>query len=226
MIIDPYSWRQHTIHHIAHPSPRAVIVSVLRPPDYTFLPGQHAIVRVNLPDGTRLVRQYSYASDPSSPTIDFAIVHQPGGIVSGWFNDRAQIGDNIDISQPFTGPLQQDIPRAQKCLFIAGGSGIAPIMSHIRTLRASKNHASIHLLYSTRTDSLCFADELSEHLDETIHYRLTDSGPRFTKTDILTAAHDAGTIMICGSRQFVVSIQQYLHGVGEAKKIAAEAFSQ
>ena len=225
MILDPYTWHRLAITTVVRESPQAVSIAVQRPPGYDFAPGQHAVVRVTLPSGGRLMRQYSFASAPSDNTLWFTVIKTADGAVSTWFVDAATPGDRIEISQPFTGPLAQDLSIVTRCTLIAGGSGIAPIMSHLRTLRTLPKPPQVSLLYTTRRDTQCYKDELLAHAHETIDGRLTDISPRFDPDEIRQATSGANVVLVCGSRQFVAQLRRILDPVVASDRIYSEAFS-
>ncbi|MGB3023835.1 MAG: FAD-binding oxidoreductase [Candidatus Saccharimonadales bacterium] len=225
MILDPYTWYTATIITIVRESANAVSIELdCGRQSYEFAPGQHTVVRVDLPHHqTKVMRQYSFASAPSSKSIWLCIVQTPGGEVSTWLTHHARVGDTLEISQAFTGPLVQDMVRKKICL-IAGGSGIAPLMSHLRERRLNHSPQTI-LLYSTRIDSRCFTRELTAQPEETIHVRLTDQSPRLTQADIRQYCADVDAVLLCGSRQFVDTLRTYLSKEYSKLPVHAEAFS-
>lgn len=225
MLIDPYTWHTAAISDLIRESPHAVSV-VFDLPNYTFLSGQHAVVRASLPDGS-MIRQYSFASAPNSHLLELTIVKQLDGAVSTWFVDKAQAGDTIELSQPFNGPLRHDFSRdTTRLLMIGGGSGIVPLMSHLRSRRAAKTSAQTTVLYSTRRNDACYSEELlSRAVHETIVTRLTDNNPRLAADDIAPHLTTCDHILICGSRPFVTAMRSIVTKHSPHLPISAEAFS-
>lgn len=222
MLFDPYKFRPATIIEIVREAPRAVSVRLATTEKYDFVCGQHAIIRVPMPDGSKLVRQYSFSSAPKSGELWLTIVQEPGGQVSGWFVETAKVDDSVEISPPFTGPLMQEIPRGEICM-IAGGSGIAPLMAWVQTLRAQ--HRLFTLFYSTRTNERCFEQALTPLPGETISIRLTDTQPRFTEQEITSALSKNPSVFICGSRSFVLALRSTCEKVVSSEQIYNEAFT-
>lgn len=222
MIIDAYDYRPAKIAQIVREAPRAVSIRVQTEDNYGFEVGQHAVVRVTMPDGTKLVRQYSFSRTSRANDIWFTIVEEQNGAVSGWFCRTAHIGDTVEISQPFTGPLMQKNPRGEICM-IAGGSGIAPLMAWTEQLR--KTSQPFTLLYSTRTDEQCFNAELRPSSKETIVVRLTDAADRFSPAEITGHLSPEATVLICGSRPFVLAMRQLCETIVPAEHIYSEAFT-
>jgi len=220
--MDPYQFQTVKIERILRESKRAVSVCLELPSNYTFEPGQHAVVRVTMPGGSKLVRQYSFSAPESVGKLWLTVVQEPDGQVSTWFTKTAKAGDTVEVSHPFMGPLVQKYPREQICM-IAGGSGIAPIMAHIRKLR--EEGLPFTLLYSTRSDERCFKDELVPLPGEKITIRLTDTNLRFTESEVTRELSGRSTVYICGSRPFVVAIRSYCETTISPDRVYGEAFS-
>ncbi|MGB3696957.1 MAG: benzoate 1,2-dioxygenase electron transfer component BenC [Gordonia sp. (in: high G+C Gram-positive bacteria)] len=133
--------------------------------DLAFLPGQY--VNIDVPDtdsgdGTPVHRSYSFANGPHEDQLEFLIKLTPGGAMTTYLTDRAQVGDPI----AFTGPhgsffLRESI---RPVLLLAGGTGLAPILAILRKLRNDGSSRRIHLIYGVSTDEdlveLSVLDEL------------------------------------------------------------------
>lgn len=225
MIIDPYRWYAVRVTHVLHDSLDAVTVQTERPADYAFEPGQHAIIRVTLRDGSQRLRQYSYAGSPSSNHLVFAITRSPDGEVSSWFIDSATTASVIEISQPFTGPLQLDIGSYNHIGMVAGGSGIAPILSYVKKLREASDAPFRTILYSTRASSQINVDSLDATPQEAIIITISDIDGRMTNDKIVNSLTGCDLILLCGSRQFVSQLHSLCTDRLPTAEIRAEAFS-
>lgn len=97
--------------------------------EFRFQPGQYVRLR---PPGLRVARAYSIASAPSElPSIELLIRHVPGGAISGWLeSDAARAGARMTVHGPLGGFALDD--SAARSVFIAGGTGLAPVLSMIR----------------------------------------------------------------------------------------------
>ncbi len=225
MIIDPYHWHSVRVTHVLHESLDAVTVQTERPADYIFEPGQHAIVRVTLKDGTQRLRQYSFAGSPSSRHIQFTITRSPQGEVSAWFIDSCTTADVIEISQPFTGPLHITTKKYSHIGMVAGGSGIAPMLSYLHMFREASDAPVRTVLYTTRSSSRCATDELVAGPGETITAKMSDLEGRFTPEEIVRSLQDCDLVLLCGSRQFVTQLYSLCREKLHNPEIRAEAFS-
>lgn len=225
MLIDPYAWIKVKITQIIPESDDAVSIITTKPKNYIFIPGQHAIIRITHPDKSTQIRQYSFSNSPNDTLLRFTIVKEASGEVSTWFNESASVADTLDISKPYSGPLQEPI-NDDKILMIAGGSGIAPMMSHILNQREQDTKTFITLLYSTRSRTECFMKELEKpQPNERIIIRKTNKQPRFTLEEIKNFVIDHHKVYICGSRPFVTSIKSIITDAYPKIIIFAESFT-
>ena len=100
---------------------------------FDLRPGQ--FIRVKVP-GTDQMRSYSVSSPPSAlPKIELLIRLLPGGVMSRWLLDSAAVDDVLEISGPYGSFFLQDGIKAPHVM-IAGGTGLAPMMAMLDTLRA------------------------------------------------------------------------------------------
>lgn len=122
-----------------------------------FRPGQHVLVTLEV-DGRRITRPWTIASGTHEPRLRLSIARQPGGKATNWVHDRLQPGDIVELSNArgsFTLPDDAD----SALLFIAGGTGITPFLSMLRTLSATKRERDITLLYYVRSEGNALASE-------------------------------------------------------------------
>lgn len=121
-----------------------------------FTPGAH--VRLRTPAGA--VRRYSLCNDPAKRDRYVIAVKRDsaGRGASISMVDNARVGDMLSVSEPENAFRMSR--GARSYLFIAGGIGITPILSMIRSLK-EQPEASWRLLYLTRSATATpFIDEL------------------------------------------------------------------
>ena len=117
-----------------------------------FSAGQHVNICVEV-DGVRRNRTFSLSSSPllwrDQGLVTLTIKRLPGGLVTNWLHDHLQTGAVIGMGEAFGDFL---IPEpARPVLFIAGGSGITPVLSQLETMAAQDYRAPVTLLYFVRT---------------------------------------------------------------------------
>ena len=125
-----------------------------------FLPGQYALLQFPGVDGPRA---YSMSNlDTDHACWDFQIKRTPDGAGTGALFDRVKIGDSLQIDGPYgLAYLRSDSPRDIAC--IAGGSGLAPVVSIARGVAANPamDGVKVHLFYGGRAArDICGEDML------------------------------------------------------------------
>jgi benzoate/toluate 1,2-dioxygenase reductase subunit len=125
----------------------AIGVEIPNRAELAFLPGQYVNIAV---PGTDQTRSYSFSNAPSDDVLTFLVKQTPGGAMSEYLASRARIGDTIS----FTGPNGSFFLREtdRPVLLLAGGTGLAPILSMLRSLRDATSQRKAHLVYGVSTD--------------------------------------------------------------------------
>ncbi|WP_430460297.1 NADH:ubiquinone reductase (Na(+)-transporting) subunit F [Thalassolituus sp. LLYu03] len=139
---------------------RAVTVQLSSP--MTFTAGQYANLR--LPLMSTPVRAYSFAATcPAGGTreLEFFIRHVPGGAVSPLFQSADVLGAAVEVDGPHGDFWLR--PDDNAILAIAGGSGLAPLLSLLRQGVLEQVSRPVTLLFGARAqrDLYCL-DEINE----------------------------------------------------------------
>lgn len=127
-----------------------------------FQAGQFIQVHVEI-DGRQHNRCYSLSRSAYTRKPRITVKDHHDGFISHYLNTQLKVGDRIAISLAqgdFVLPAQ--IPTA--LLFIAGGSGITPIMAMIDTLLEHQHSGAITLFYYSRDCNSCIFRERLEEL--------------------------------------------------------------
>jgi ferredoxin-NADP reductase len=124
-----------------------------------FLPGQFLSLLLPV-DGEVLTRPYSIASSPEdNDLLEICFNEVPGGRGSHYLCSLAP-GARINFTGPW-GTFRIDQPPAAECIFLAEGTGIAPIRPMIRRVLESEHSFSVYLLYSAEDEAhLLYWNEL------------------------------------------------------------------
>ncbi|MDX3884884.1 MAG: benzoate 1,2-dioxygenase electron transfer component BenC [Sphingomonas sp.] len=109
-----------------------------------FLPGQY--VNFAVPGSGGAQRSYSFSSAPGAEVATFLIRNIEGGRMGDYLGKRAATGDRLILNGPL-GSFYLREPR-RPMLMLAGGTGIAPILSMLEELAAKgANGHAVRLLY-------------------------------------------------------------------------------
>jgi ferredoxin-NADP reductase len=108
------------------------------------------------------VRSYSIASAANAENrIELTVERLPDGEVSPYLTHELQVGDLLELRGPIGGWFIWRAEQTESVQLVAGGSGIVPLMSMIRTRSAALSTAPFRLLYSIREpDTVFYRDEL------------------------------------------------------------------
>jgi ferredoxin-NADP reductase len=137
--------------------------------------GQHVTVKLTAEDGYSTQRDYSIASASRTTAsaavttadeaehLQLTVQRLDDGEVSPYLTGIAEPGDQFELRGPIGGWFAWPGDDPRPLLLLAGGSGIVPLMSMIRTHTNVKSQVPVRLIYSARTpDDVIYADELSE----------------------------------------------------------------
>ena len=163
---------------------------------FRFRAGQHLTLRTVL-DGGEVRRNYSLCTAPGEGELMVTVKQIAGGAFSNWVARELKAGDEIDVMPPhgsFT--IDFDPARAGRYVGFAGGSGITPIMSLIRTALATEPQSRFTLFYGNRdSNSIIFLEQLAALKDrymgrfELFHFLSDEEGD----VDLLNGMLDQAT---------------------------------
>ena len=145
----------------------AVVVSFEVPPDlrevFGFTQGQYLTLRADI-DGQDLRRSYSICAGVDDGELRVGVRKVRGGAFSNWINEHLKPGDSIKVMAPqgrFFVPLEPNVARHH--VGIAGGSGITPILSIMKTVLAREPQSRFTLIYGNRAlRSTMFKEEIED----------------------------------------------------------------
>jgi benzoate/toluate 1,2-dioxygenase reductase subunit len=136
----------------------AVGIDIPNRAELSFLPGQYVNIAV---PGTDQSRSYSFANSPGDEQLSFLVKLTPGGAMSEYLASRARVGDTLSFTGPNGSFFLRDTDRP--VLLLAGGTGLAPVMSMLRSMRDAGSRRPAHLIYGVSTDEdLVAIDEVEE----------------------------------------------------------------
>ncbi len=138
-------------------------IRLKEPSEVSFTAGQYMQIESKEYKGRESVmRAYSLSSVPSEKDhVEFLIRKVPNGICTTWVFDFLKEGQDINLSGPYGefGLRDTDAP----ILFIAGGSGMAPIWSMLRDMKEKGNKRQALYFFGAQTQrDLFFLDEMAQ----------------------------------------------------------------
>lgn len=128
----------------------------------SFTPGQHADLSVSSVEGPRT---YSFAFAPvyaAVSKVHFHVRHVPGGAFTDWLFGGDRVGQELNLTGP-DGEFYLKV-RDKPILCIAGGSGLAPILSILQSAQLYGSPRPVTLLYGARTQAHLYCLEEIEKL--------------------------------------------------------------
>ncbi len=116
-------------------------------------------------DGKEVRRAYSLSSSPFvDEDLAVSVKRVDKGLMSNWLADHLKVGETMTVMEPmghFTTEFSKD--KKRHLITFAGGSGITPMMSIIKSLLTQEPDSIISLIYCNRNfDSVIFKDELTK----------------------------------------------------------------
>ncbi len=130
---------------------------------FDFTQGQYLTFRRDF-DGEELRRSYSICAGKDEGFLQVGIKRVDGGAFSTWANENLSPGDEIDAMPPMGKFFTPITPEAEKqYLGFAGGSGITPVLSIIKTVLSQEPRSKFTLVYSNRQiNSIMFREDLED----------------------------------------------------------------
>ena len=204
--------------------------------------GQHVDIRLTADNGYQAQRSYSIASPAGrGPHVELTVERVSSGEVSEFLTEELRAGDTIELRGPIGGYFTWNPSISSPLMLIAGGSGVVPLMSMLRTRNRADNKVPAKLLYSSRSaDDIIYRDELDRMAANRdgfdLVHTLTRGAPtgwkgqtRRVDRDMLAQcgfqATEEPQIFVCGPTSFVETVADQLVGLGHGESaIKTERF--
>lgn len=198
---------------------------------FAYRAGQYCTFKISV-GGIEQLRCYSMSSSPDVDELFRTTVKRVNdGVVSNAFNDDVSVGDLV-MATPPAGLFCLDGDDDRPIVAFAGGSGITPVASIIKTALATTTRP-VRLLFANRdAESVILGAELAALAQahpkrfELVHHLDADGG--FLSADAATAffadATDA-TVYLCGPTPFMDLIEASLAAAGhDPARLRTERF--
>ena len=226
----------------------AVIVSFDVPAElrevFGFIQGQYLTLRAQV-DGQDLRRSYSICAGADDGELRVGVRKVQGGQFSHWINTHLKSGDTVQVMAPQGRFYVPTDPQARRhYVGVAGGSGITPILSIMKTVLGREPHSRFTLLYANRSlQSTMFKEELEdlknrylarvalhhvfsgEDTDAPINMGLMDRAKLGDFLQRLVPASSIDEVFVCGPFQMNDEAQAALEAAGvPAERLHIERF--
>src|SRR5918993_1373447 len=130
---------------------------------FRFRPGQHLTLKAEI-GGDEVRRNYSLCVAPQDGQVMVTVKQIAGGVFSSWANERLKPGDAIEVMPPHGSFTWDFAPgAANHYVGFAGGSGITPVMSLLKTALLTEPNSRFTLFYGNRdSQSVIFLEALAK----------------------------------------------------------------
>ncbi len=208
--------------------------------------GQFLTVKIPIKDKIEK-RAYSFSSSPfHDKFLRITVKKVKEGLVSNYICNSLKVGEKIEIEKPSGSFYVEPDKKANfKYVFFAGGSGITPIFSIIKTVLEKEPLSSILLIYANRNEqsiifkkhledlSQLYSEKLAvEHILEKNISELDNYHQDLLNEELITEilskhniSYPDGKYMMCGPQGFMDKAKEILNNNGITRdKIKLEAF--
>lgn len=210
---------------------------------FSFQPGQYAAISFKNHGRPTPVRCFSMASSPTDQKVLQFSIRTKGRFTNALMGTN--IGDEVNVRGPFGG-FVFDTEKDKDLVFIAGGIGVAPLISMIHYATNMKLSNDITLIYScSNQDDIPFIEQLKSLVQDNPRLNVVfviSKGPidKLAGLNVISGriipeiinqytnnSYTNKKFFICGPPSFMNAMVQTLQTKGIAdNKIITEAFSQ
>lgn len=212
---------------------------------FSFRAGQHLTFRRDF-NGEEVRRNYSVCVAPSEDVLKIGVKKIAGGLFSGWVNDELKAGDELEVMAPHGSFCWAFEPDAQReYVAFAGGSGITPVLSLMKTALETESRSRFTLFYGNRNSmGVMFLEEIAalkdRYLDRLSVFHFLEEEEeeielfngrldRAKSEEILSTLVQPNAVdafFICGPGPMMDAIEEALLGRGvEKSRILIERFT-
>jgi NAD(P)H-flavin reductase len=187
-----------------------------------FIPGQVAVLRVD----EEQPAYFAFASAPTDRELEILVKRTIGASVALF--DMKQ-GDHVELIDVAGHGFDLDRLQGRDLVFVAMGTGVAPLRSALRHVLQRKNEfGKLVVLYGARTpDDFCYRDETESWEDAGVELRQVVSRPGNNDwsgaTGYVQSLLDhvlpdlkSPVALVCGSREMIAQTRDRLQQMGFA----------
>lgn len=206
--------------------------------EFAYLQGQYITFKLMV-NGEEIRRSYSVCSSPlTDADLRVAVKAVKGGKGSVFLTEKVKAGDVLEVMTPMGNfHTQMNASNTKEYILFAGGSGITPMLSIIKSVLKAEPNSSIQLFYGNENDaSIIFKQQLA-HLEQhaegklKVHHILNQADSAYPETyrGIMTTERVAALmnsyvkvnsnteIFICGPTPMMQNVEQTLQTLNVPK---------
>ncbi|WP_242157609.1 ferredoxin--NADP reductase [Aestuariivivens sediminis] len=211
-----------------------------------YKPGQFITIHVPIEKVVHK-RAYSFSSNPyTDKDLKITIKRVEKGLVSNFVHDHFKPGDILEVDDPAGSFIIEPSGEAKRqYVLFAGGSGITPIFSIIKSVLSKESNSQLLLIYANQNmESIIFHDEINalekeyantfcvEHIISSKTERMGNYHPGFASKELMDDIFEKHNLnyedhvyMICGPFGYMEKIKEILRENGVTRdKIKVEVF--
>ena len=204
----------------------------LRFPEGKWIPfkaGQFCMVHVPKDGEKPLKKAYSICSSPfETGYLDLCIKLVEGGFATNWFWTLKE-GDALTVTIPYGGFVLKE-PVADELVFVATGTGLAPLRSMLRQMLLDGFQKPVTLIFGVRYENeVLYSDEFRELEKKHANFKFipTISRPKEWKGEVgyvqeklkkYVTDPKGKQIYVCGLVPMIEAVQKAAEEIGFDKK--------
>jgi len=233
------TWQTATVGAVAWETPSVRTIGLELPDWAGHRAGQHVDVRLTAEDGYVAERSYSIASAAGEP-VSITVERLADGEVSPYLTDELRPGDELEIRGPIGGYFVWEPADNRPLLLLAGGSGVVPLRSILRSRARARSAVPARLLYSARSlPDVIYRQELDGYAASAqvaVSYALTRQQPpgwtgyagrvsEAVLAGVAWPADDEAVAFACGPTAYVEAMATIMVKLGyPAQRIKTERY--
>jgi ring-1,2-phenylacetyl-CoA epoxidase subunit PaaE len=212
---------------------------------FKFKPGQHLTLKAEI-GGEEVRRNYSLCVAPQDDQVMVTVKRIASGVFSNWANDNLKPGMAVEVMAPHGSFTWDFAPgAANHYVGFAGGSGITPVMSLLKSALLTEPDSRFTLFYGNRdSGSIIFLEALAKlknrFMDRLqVHHFLAEEAEEFELfngmldrskcdeiLDVLIDPAEVAAFFICGPGPMMDAAEEALHAKGvDKERIHLERFT-
>ncbi len=183
-------------------------------PEYQYKPGQYLTLKLKV-NGEEIRRSYSLCTSPfAEKELRIAIKEVKDGRASTQINRNLKVGDVVEVMTPmgnFHTPLSGSAKKHY--VLFAGGSGITPMMSILKSILYVEKQSSVTLVYANRNeDSTIFKtdiEKIAANNKEKVNVIFVYDAPKNKTVDLHTGLMTKEKVVSIGEHHKITDANEY-----------------